>query len=125
MVNGLLNLIQASNGLLDTKQASDFLGVNDKSLANSRYTGTGIQIPYIKMGKIVRYRQSDLEAYIENNTFTHTGEVKGLLDIVTSTEKNTFTHTGEVRGLLDIAASTKNNTLNHTGEVKGLLDVEI
>ena len=79
MANGLLNLIQTSNGLLDTKQASDILGVNDKSLANSRYTGTGIQIPYIKMGKIVRYRQSDLEAYIEKNTLTHTGEVKGLL----------------------------------------------
>ena len=80
MANGLLNIIQASNGLLDTKQASDFLGINDKSLANSRYTGTGIQIPYIKIGKIVRYRQSDLEAYIENNTFTHTGEARGLLD---------------------------------------------
>ena len=79
MANRLLNLIQTSNGLLDTKQASDILGVNDKSLANSRYTGTGIQIPYIKMGKIVRYRQSDLEAYIEKNTLTHTGEVKGLL----------------------------------------------
>ena len=88
MVNGLLNTKQASNGLLDTKQASDFLGVNDKSLANSRYTGTGIQIPYIKMGKIVRYRQSDLEAYIENNTLTHTGEVRGLLGIVASTEKD-------------------------------------
>ena len=100
MANGLLNLIQASNGLLDTKQASDFLGVNDKSLANSRYTGTGIQIPYIKMGKIVRYRQSDLEAYIENNTLTHTGEVKGLLDIASSTKNNTLTHTGEVKGLL-------------------------
>jgi hypothetical protein len=101
MANGLLNLIQASNGLLDTKQASDFLGVNDKSLANSRYTGTGIQIPYIKMGKIVRYRQSDLEAYIENNTLTHTGEVKGLLDTVASTEKNLINQTGEVKGLLD------------------------
>ena len=102
MANGLLNLIQASNGLLDTKQASDFLGVNDKSLANSRYTGTGIQIPYIKMGKIVRYRQSDLEAYIENNTLNHTGEVRGLLDTAASTEKNTLTHTGEVKGLLDV-----------------------
>ena len=102
MANGLLNLIQASNGLLDTKQASDFLGVNDKSLANSRYTGTGIQIPYIKMGKIVRYRQSDLEAYIENNTLTHTGEVKGLLDTVASTEKNLLTQTGEIKGLLDV-----------------------
>lgn len=101
MANGLLNLIQASNGLLDTKQASDFLGVNDKSLANSRYTGTGIQIPYIKMGKIVRYRQSDLEAYIENNTLTHTGEARGLLDTLATSENNLINQTGEVKGLLD------------------------
>jgi hypothetical protein len=101
MTDRLTKIKQRSNGLLDTKQASDFLGVNDKSLANSRYTGTGIQIPFIKMGKIVRYRQSDLEAYIEKNTFTHTGEVRGLLDIAASTEKNTLTHTGEVKGLLD------------------------
>ena len=62
--------------LLDTKQASDYLNVNDKSLANSRYTGTGIQVPYIKMGKIVRYKLSDLQSYIEDNTFHHTGEAK-------------------------------------------------
>ncbi len=97
MANGLLNIIQASNGLLNTKQASDFLGVNDKSLANSRYTGTGIQIPYIKMGKIVRYRQSDLEAYIENNTLTHTGDAKGLLDTISSPETNSLTRTGQVK----------------------------
>ncbi|SFV76938.1 hypothetical protein MNB_SUP05-4-581 [hydrothermal vent metagenome] len=81
MANGLLNTEQKSSSLLDTKEAGDYLGVNDKSLANSRYTGTGMQIPYIKMGKIVRYRQSDLDAYIENNTFNHTGEVKGALDV--------------------------------------------
>ena len=63
--------------LLSTKQASDFLGINDKSLANSRYTGTGMQIPYIKLGNIVRYRQSDLQNYIDDNTFSHTGEAKG------------------------------------------------
>ena len=101
MADRLSKIKQPSNGLLDTKQASDFLGVNDKSLANSRYTGTGIQIPYIKMGKIVRYRQSDLEAYIENNTLTHTGEAKGLLDTIASTENNSLTRTGEVKGLLD------------------------
>lgn len=67
--------------LLSTKQASDFLGLNEKSLANSRYTGTGIQIPYIKLGNIVRYRQSDLEDYIEKNTFNNTGEVKEVLDV--------------------------------------------
>ena len=62
--------------LLNTKQASEYLGVNDKSLANSRHTGTGIQIPYAKLGKIVRYRQADLDNYIERNTFSHTGKVK-------------------------------------------------
>jgi|TARA_B110000263_G_C15253125_1_gene485111 predicted DNA-binding transcriptional regulator AlpA len=65
--------------LLDTKQASKFLGLNEKSLANSRYTGTGISVPYIKLGKIVRYRLSDLEAYLDSNTFNHTGQCKGAL----------------------------------------------
>jgi hypothetical protein len=67
--------------LLNTKQASELLNVNDKSLANSRHTGTGIQVPYIKMGKIVRYRLSDLQSYIEGNTLNHTGEVKEVLDV--------------------------------------------
>ena len=67
--------------LLNTKQASELLNVNDKSLANSRHTGTGIQVPYIKMGKIVRYKLSDLQSYIEGNTFNHTGEVKEALDV--------------------------------------------
>jgi hypothetical protein len=67
--------------LLNTKQASELLNVNDKSLANSRHTGTGIQVPYIKMGKIVRYKLSDLQSYIEGNTFNHTGEVKEVLNV--------------------------------------------
>ena len=62
--------------LLNTKQASEILGITVKSLANSRYTGVGIQVPYIKMGKSVRYKESDLEKYIEDNTFNHTGEAK-------------------------------------------------
>jgi len=62
--------------LLNTIKASDYLGVNNKSLANSRHTGTGMQIPYIKMGRVVRYRQSDLDAYIEDNVCRHTGDSK-------------------------------------------------
>ena len=83
--------------LLTIEQAAKQLHISPRTLNNARSTGTGIVI-------------------------AHTGEVKGLLDIVASTEKNTFTHTGEVRGLLDIASSTDKNTLTHTGEVKGLLD---
>ena len=62
--------------LLNTEQASKVLGMKPKSLANSRYTGVGVQIPFIKCGNLVRYRLSDLERYMEENTFNHTGEFK-------------------------------------------------
>jgi len=62
--------------LLNTEQASKVLGMKSKSLANSRYTGVGVQIPFIKCGNLVRYRLSDLERYMEENTFHHTGEFK-------------------------------------------------
>ena len=62
--------------LLNTKEVSEILGITVKSLANSRYTGIGIQVPYIKIGKLVKYKESDLEKYIEANTFNHTGEAK-------------------------------------------------
>jgi len=62
--------------LLNTKQASEMLGVDSKSLANSRYSGLGIAIPFVKMGRLVRYKQSDIESYIEKNTFQHTSETK-------------------------------------------------
>jgi len=63
--------------LLTTKQASEFLGLDYKSLANSRSTGMGIQVPYIKIGKLVRYKLSVLETYIEEHTYNNTGETKG------------------------------------------------
>ena len=67
--------------LYDTNKASKLLGMKSKSLANSRHTGTGVQIPFIKLGNLVRYRLSDLQSYIEDNTFNHTGEVKEVLDV--------------------------------------------
>ena len=88
--------------LLNTEQAAKQLYISPGTLNNARSTGTGIVIAYRKIGSRVFYKQSDIEAYIEKNTFTHTGEVRGLLDIVTSTEKNTLNHTGEVKGLLDV-----------------------
>ena len=86
--------------LLNTEQAAKQLHISPRTLNNARSTGTGIVIAYQKIGSRVFYKQSDIEAYIENNTLTHTGEVRGLLDIAASTEKNTLTHTGEVKGLL-------------------------
>ena len=87
--------------LLTTEQAAKQLHISPRTLNNARSTGTGIIIPYHKIGSRVFYKQSDIEAYIENNTLTHTGEVKGLLDTIASTENNSLTRTGELKGLLD------------------------
>ena len=89
--------------LLTAKQASEMLGVTAKSLANSRYTGTkGIQVPYIKMGRIIRYKESEVKAYIENNTINHTGDSKEdkwvftQVVLTTKTYKNLIQITREV-----------------------------
>lgn len=63
--------------LLTPKQTGEAIQVSVEALANSRCTGTGITIPYIKIGKFVRYRESDIQAYLDNNTHNHTGESKG------------------------------------------------
>ena len=86
--------------LLTTEQAAKQLHISRRTLNNARSTGTGILIPYHKIGSRVFYKQSHIEAYIENNTFTHTGEARGLLDTIGSTENNSLTHTVEVKGLL-------------------------
>ena len=59
------------------KEIGEKLGVSELTLANSRCTGKGIVIPYVKLSnKAIRYKASDVEKYIEDNTFNHTGEVK-------------------------------------------------
>ena len=87
--------------LLTTEQAAKQLHISPRTLNNARSTGTGIVIPYHKIGSRVFYKQSDIEAYIENNTLTHTGEARGLSDSASSTKNNSLTRTGEARGLLD------------------------
>jgi len=69
-----------SERLLTAEKAGEMLGVTAKSLANSRYTGTkGLDVPFVKMGRIIRYQESAILAYIEANTFNHTGEAKEAL----------------------------------------------
>jgi hypothetical protein len=62
--------------LYNAKEASQMLSISINTLANSRCTGVGVQIPYIKVGGLVRYKESDLESYIDRRTFNHTGEQK-------------------------------------------------
>ena len=63
---------------LSTKQVAEMLGLKEKSLANARYKGTGIGIPYHKLGSAGRviYKLSDIQAYLDRNFYNHTGEAK-------------------------------------------------
>ena len=52
--------------LLTTEQAAAYLGVKPRSLEVWRCVGR-YGLPYLKVGRLVRYRQSDLDAFLERN----------------------------------------------------------
>lgn len=52
--------------LLDTKMAGAYLGTPPKTLVTWRCTGR-VKLPYVKIGGNVRYRLSDLDAFIAAN----------------------------------------------------------
>lgn len=60
--------------LLTPNDVSKFLNISKLTLANARSSGTRINLPYTKIGGSIRYLQSDVEKFIEDNTFNHTGE---------------------------------------------------
>jgi len=62
--------------LLTPNDVSKLFSISKRTLANARSSGTGLILPYKKIGGAVRYKQSDLDHYIQDNTFNHTGESK-------------------------------------------------
>jgi predicted DNA-binding transcriptional regulator AlpA len=50
--------------LLTEHQVSDIIGRAVPTLQKDRSEGNSSVIPYIKIGRLVRYRQSDIEAYL-------------------------------------------------------------
>jgi len=65
-----------SNEWLTTKEAAEQLRISPGALNNSRSTGTGIVINFCKIGSRIFYDKSDIESYIEQHTYRHTGEIK-------------------------------------------------
>jgi excisionase family DNA binding protein len=62
-----------SSQLLNTKQAANYLAVSNAFLERDRWAGA--RIPFIKIGsRAVRYRISDLDAYIEGSLRTSTSQ---------------------------------------------------
>jgi excisionase family DNA binding protein len=56
-----------SNPLLDEVQAAEHLRVSPGTLSVWRSTGR-YQLPFLKVGRKVRYRLSDLDAWLESRT---------------------------------------------------------
>jgi excisionase family DNA binding protein len=63
----------SSDALLDSKQAAEYLNVAVKTLQNLRWKGGGPR--FIKLGeRLVRYRKSDLDQFVETNLRQSTSE---------------------------------------------------
>ena len=62
-----------TTSLLTTLEASQYLSVSKAFLERDRWAGA--RIPFIKVGsRAVRYRQSDLDSYIQMHQMTSTSE---------------------------------------------------
>jgi len=53
--------------------AAAYLGLKPTTLQDWRTRGT-VQLPYVKVGSRVFYRQVDLDSFLESRKYTHTGE---------------------------------------------------
>ncbi|MBT8766295.1 helix-turn-helix domain-containing protein [Metapseudomonas boanensis] len=59
---------------VDDKQAATALGLQPTTLAVWRSTGR-YNLPFLKVGRLVKYRLSDLAEFLARRTATHTGVV--------------------------------------------------
>ena len=63
-----------STDRLTPRDAAEYLGIAESTLAvwrsNKRY-----KLPYIKVGRLIRYKLSDLDAFIESRTVSNKGAV--------------------------------------------------
>ena len=58
---------QVENTLKTPKQAAAYLAISERQLQLDRVTKR--QIAFVKVGHLVRYKQSDLDAFITAQTF--------------------------------------------------------
>jgi excisionase family DNA binding protein len=60
-------VLTSTADLLDNNQAASYIGVTSRTLEVWRCTKR-YPIPYIKVGRLVRYRRADLDAFLESRT---------------------------------------------------------
>lgn len=60
-------MLQTNTDLLSTQQASEYLGVTISTLEVWRCTKR-YNIPFIKVGRLVKYRKTALDSFLESRT---------------------------------------------------------
>lgn len=61
------SIIEATRELVDDKTAAQILGIKPSTLGVWRSTGR-YALSFVKVGRSVRYRRSDLDAWLEKRT---------------------------------------------------------
>jgi excisionase family DNA binding protein len=69
------NPLPAPRRLLTTTEAAEFLSCGRNTLEQDRLRGS--RIPYVSIGRSVRYDMADLEAFIAANKRRSTSEARG------------------------------------------------
>ena len=59
--------------LISPNEAAKQLGISTKTLDNWRSSGK-YKLQFVKIGWLVRYKQNDIDNFIQNNTHNHTGD---------------------------------------------------
>jgi excisionase family DNA binding protein len=61
------NIIQSGFDLIDCQETAEILGISKSALEAWRTTGR-YKLPFIKVGRNVRYRRSDVLQWLESRT---------------------------------------------------------
>lgn len=67
--NPLAAILMPQSDLLNNEEAASYLGVAPNSLAVWRATKR-YPLPYIKVGRLVKYRRVDLDAFLDSRRVT-------------------------------------------------------
>lgn len=66
-MQSIVDVVSRTKDLVDDKAAAEILGLSPGTLSVWRSTGR-YALPFVKVGRHVRYRVSDLEAWLEKRT---------------------------------------------------------
>jgi excisionase family DNA binding protein len=68
----------AAKALLTTLEAAAIIGCTPDTLTTWRCT-RAVKVPYVKIGRLVRYRRSDIDAYLDGHTVGADGRQIGAV----------------------------------------------